>query len=72
MLMLWGVNALKKAYRSKGEVIGMEFLLEHLVDMGYLKKIGWALKGGTRDEVEILSVFEITAEGRLLYENWLK
>lgn len=71
-LTLWGINAIKMAYRSNGEVIGPEFLLGHLVDMGYLKKTGWALKGGIKDETEILSKFEITPEGRLLYNNWLK
>jgi len=71
-LTTWGINAMKIAYRNKGEVVGEEFLLNHLVDMGYLKKIRWQLKGGSRDEADILSVFEITPEGRLLYDNWLK
>ncbi|OGD20065.1 MAG: hypothetical protein A2W03_00090 [Candidatus Aminicenantes bacterium RBG_16_63_16] len=69
----FGINAVKLAYRKKhGEVVGMELILNHLVDMGYLKKIGWALKGGIKDESEELSVFEITDEGRLLHDRWLR
>lgn len=69
----FGINAIKIAYRKKhGEVIGMELTLNHLADMGYLKKIGWALKGGIKDESEELSIFKITKRGRLLYDKWLK
>jgi len=68
----WGINAIKMAYRSNGEVVGPEFLLSHLVDMGYLEKTGYAFKGGIKDETEILSKFKITLEGHALYNNWLK
>src|SRR4030042_2974491 len=62
-----GVNALKIAYR-KGFVIGSEYLLNHLVDMGFLKNVASRLE---QDGLDVLSRFEIKPKGRLLYERWL-
>jgi hypothetical protein len=69
----FGVNAIKIAYRNAhGEVTGMELILNHLADLGYLRKKAWALKSGVDDESEALSVFEITKPGRRLHDKWIK
>lgn len=62
-----GVNALKIANR-KGFVIGSEFFLNHLVDMGFLKNAGYTLE---QYGLDALTKFDITPEGRLLHDGWL-
>jgi hypothetical protein len=62
-----GVNALKIAHRN-GFVIGSEYLLNHLVNMGFLKNVGYTLE---QFGLNVLTRFELTPEGRSLLEKWL-
>ena len=65
-----GVNALKQAYRRNG-VVAMPFLVNHLVEFGYLRQ-GEAIRSdgiGTKDEIVTDAVYHLTDEGRALVEK---
>ena len=66
-LTQYGVNALKIAYRKKGRIVAIPFLLYHLVDMGYFKQTETQL---WQDDVDILANFELTEEGERLFCRW--
>lgn len=66
-----GINAMKCAYRREG-VVAMPFLVNHLVEYGYLRQ-GDAIRFDTTDtgvEVVTDAMYLITDEGRELLEKW--
>ena len=66
-LTQYGVNALKVAYRKKGRIIAIPFLLYHLVDMGYFEETTYQMK---TNDIDILANFEMTKEGERFYRRW--
>jgi len=66
-LTQYGVNALKIAYRKKGSIVAIPFLMYHLVDMGYFKQTGLEM---WQDDIDILAKFELTEDGRKLFRRW--
>jgi len=68
-LTQYGVNAIKIAYRKKGRMVAIPFLLYHLVDMGYFKQLASEM---WQDEIVILANFELTKDGKKLYQKWLR
>jgi hypothetical protein len=70
-LTLPGINAMKCAYRREG-VVAMPFLVNHLVELGYLRQ-GDAIRFDTTDAgVEVITdaMYLVTEEGRTLLEKW--
>ena len=66
-----GVNAMKQAYRRKG-VVAMPFLVNHLVEFGYLRQ-GEAIRSDdvdTEDELVTDAMYHLTDEGQALVEKW--
>lgn len=66
-----GINAMKCAYRRKG-VVAMPFLVNHLVELGYLQQ-GGPIRWDTTDlgvDVVTDAMYLITNEGRKLLEKW--
>lgn len=70
----YGVSALKLATRNNFGVAATPFLLEHLVEMGFLKYMeeissyGDVGEGGLQVASE--ARFEITPEGLRIYNKW--
>jgi len=71
-LSQYGVNAIKIASKKTEGVAGMDFMLNHLIEMGYITKGGYLFRGGPGDKTDILSLYNITEKGRSLYKRWLK
>ena len=67
-LTQYGVSALKIARRNNFGVVGMPFLLYHLVGLGYLTQEETQMTYG---EVEVTVRFAITPAGRDLVDRWL-
>ena len=67
-----GLSAIKNAARKKEGVPGMDFALNHLIEMRYLTKGGYLFRGGPGDKTDILSLYKITENGRDLYNKWLR
>ena len=65
-LTQFGVNALKEAKR-KGIVSGAPYILNHLVEMGYLKFDDIIM--GNPDQFEI-GLYQITDSGEELLQKW--
>ena len=66
-----GVNALKYAYR-KGGVVAMPFLVNHLLELGYLRQ-GEAIRSDTTDDgIDVITdaLYALTDEGKELLEKW--
>lgn len=66
-----GANAMKQAYRHDG-VVAMPFLVNHLVEFGYMRQ-GEAIRFDTADNgVEVVTdaSYTLTADGRSLMEKW--
>jgi len=66
-----GINALKCAYRRNG-VVAMPFLVNHLVELSYLRQ-GDPIRSDTTDAgVEVITdaMYVVTDEGRALLEKW--
>ena len=66
-----GVNALKYAYRKNG-VVAMPFLVNHLVELGYLRQ-GDPIRSDTTDEgVEVITdaMYALTEDGKAVLEKW--
>lgn len=66
-----GINAMKCAYRREG-VVAMPFLMNHLVELGYLRQ-GDPIRWDTTDagvEVVTDAMYMVTDEGRALLEKW--
>ena len=66
-----GINAMKCAYRRDG-VVAMPFLVNHLVELGYLRQ-GDAIRFDTTDagvDVVTDAMYLVTDEGRTLLEKW--
>ena len=67
-----GINALKEAYR-KGFVVATPYLVNHLIEMGYLKysitisSFSDESGGGT---VDIEAIYELTDDGKNLVGKW--
>ena len=60
------------AYRNNFGIIALPFLLYHLVDMGYMTKQEEQMKYSDGNKyTEATARFEITLEGKALYEKWL-
>lgn len=62
---------MKQAYRRKG-VVAMPFLVNHLVEIGYLWQ-GEAIRAddiNTDDEIVTEAMYHLTADGRMLVEKW--
>lgn len=70
-LTVHGVNAMKHAYRRNG-VVAMPFLVNHLVEFGYLHQ-GEPIRSDITDdgdEVITDAMYTLTEEGRALLEKW--
>lgn len=66
-----GINAMKCAYRRDG-VVAMPFLVNHLVELNYLRQ-GDPIRSDTTDagvEVVTDAMYMVTDEGRALLEKW--
>ncbi len=66
-----GINALKCAYRRDG-VVAMPFLVNHLVELGYLRQ-GEPIRWDTNDAgVQVITdaMYIITDDGRSILEKW--
>lgn len=66
-----GLNALKEANR-RNMVVAIPFLVNHLVEMGYLKfneKVQWE-DGEAGQELLTLATYSISNAGRDLLEKW--
>jgi hypothetical protein len=66
----YGINAIKKAYRNgEKSVVGMPFLLNHLVDLGYMEM---------KEEIEFYGSIPVSARfilidrGRKVHDKWLR
>lgn len=71
-LTQWGMNALKLAQR-KGHVIGAPYLLNHLVDLGLLKRDNeWDVASVDDQDVEVTCQYSITDKGKYLLDRWSK
>lgn len=66
-LTQYGVNALKIACRKEGRIVAAPFLLYHLVDMGFFKEKEDLM---SYDDIDFLVNFEMTEQGRKLYQRW--
>ena len=68
-----GLNALKQAYR-KPAVVATPFLVNHLIEFGYLRHksdFSWCGDEDAQDtEIVIDAVYVITPKGRALLEKW--
>lgn len=67
-----GLNALKLAQRQ-GAVVAMPFLVNHLIELGYLKyketMSSWSSEAGT-EAYDIDAAYEISSDGRDLLKKW--
>jgi hypothetical protein len=68
-----GANAMKQAYRNN-TVVAMPFLVNHLVEMGFMKQgetiSGWSDDNTNNNEVAIDAAYTLTTAGRKLLEKW--
>lgn len=67
-----GLNALKVAYR-RSCVVAMPFLVNHLVEFGYLtlrEEVSSLSDDSGRDETVIEAAYTITTKGRRLLDKW--
>ena len=66
-----GLNALKEAYR-RSLVVAMPFLINHLVELGYLqlRREGVSWSDGDKSGI-VEAEYTITCSGRALLEKWL-
>jgi len=67
-----GLNAMKEAYR-KGCVVATPFLVNHLIELQYLKyadKISSFSDDETNTIVDINAIYTLTEEGKRLLEKW--
>ena len=66
-----GLNALKEAYR-RSMVVAMPFLVNHLVEFGYLKYVDWISSDESEagDQVITQAEYRISPNGRQLLEKW--
>jgi hypothetical protein len=77
-LTQYGLNALKIADRNDFGVVGMPFLLHHLVDMGFMTqeetsmRYGGNERGNEQGWVDVNTRFAITARGRELLRRWFR
>ncbi len=65
----YGVNALKIAARNDG-VVAMPFLLNHLIDLGYMSKEEDQMGYGAQSDAT--ARFAITGRGRAVLAQWLE
>lgn len=66
-----GANAMKSAYRRDG-VVAMPFLVNHLVELGYLRPAE-TIRSDTNqkgEEVVTDAMYTLTDDGRVLLEKW--
>lgn len=69
----YGLSALKIAARNSYGVAATPFLLMHVVDLGYLRKLHTlSTVGDQHGEVEVDARFIITDLGKLVLHDWLK
>jgi len=68
-----GLNAMKQAYR-KGAVVAMPFLVNHLVEFGYLAQgevvSQWSDDNTQGEVITIDATYSITVDGKALLEKW--
>ena len=72
MLTQQGVNAVKECYR-KGLVVAAPYLVNHLVEFGFLKQTDIITSMATADNeqgVVMDAVYELTTAGKILAEKW--
>jgi hypothetical protein len=67
-LTIYGLNALKIAYRNNFGVVAMPFLLYHIVDLGYMTKEERQMGYGKQEDAT--ARFAITDSGRSLLQMW--
>lgn len=66
-LTQYGINALKIAYRKKAEIACFPFLINHLIELGYLKHTGEMMWEG---DVDYIALYTITDKGKKIFEEW--
>jgi hypothetical protein len=67
-----GLNALKAAYRQ-GRVVAMPFLVNHLVEYGYLtlqEELSSLIDDSGNTETITEAVYAISGKGRRLLDGW--
>lgn len=67
-LTQYGINAMKIAERNNFGVVGMPFLLYHLVQLGYMTKEENQMGYGSQEDAT--ARFAITDSGRELLQKW--
>ncbi len=66
-----GANAIKLCYRNSFGIIAMPFLVNHLVDLGYLNECEVQMGyGGGDDHIDATVRYEITEKGKKFHERW--
>lgn len=61
-----GVNAVKESY-SKGRVVAAPYLVNHLIELGYMQLIEEHI---TVDENVMSSIYELTGPGKVFAQKW--
>ena len=65
-----GINALKEAYR-KGFVVASPYLVNHLIELRFLKYSGTISSfGDEKQSVDVDVIYELTNEGKQFTEKW--
>ena len=67
-LTTYGLNALKIARQNNFGVVAMPFLLDHVVDLGYMSKEEEQMGYGEQDNAA--ARFAITRRGQALLQKW--
>jgi len=69
-ITIYGINAIKRSYRDKDKsVVGMHFLLYHLVDLGYMEMKEEREFYG---DIPVSARFILTDRGCKVYDKWLR
>ncbi len=70
-MTVFGLNALKIADRE-GKVFAAPFILNHMVDLGYLELVGTSQLGANKDSIPhvVEAVFQTTRKGSRVLKKW--
>lgn len=65
-----GINAIKESYR-KGLVVAAPYLVNHLIELGYLQQKEIHMTVDTdSDEIVASAIYELTASGKIFAKKW--
>ena len=72
-LTLYGVNAIKTCVRNNYGIAATPFLVNHLVELGLLKFTEEISSYGSNGhEVSTEALYQLTDEGKRIYDKWLR